>query len=395
MIPRLKPYFGLKEARAVFEQDKGSVEKFEERFAKITKADYALSFAYGRSALYAALKALATKNSEILMPAYSCIVVPNAIVVSGNYPKFIDLDSEFNTSANLLSKKVTNQTKAVIPTNMFGYSLDYDELKRLNKKKPIVIQDNALALGAKSKNKETANQSDLSFYSLTWSKHLSTIEGGVLTTNNKKYYEKIKSFRARNFRKPSFKGNASNSSIVLLSNLIFNKDMFTFIRFLERNKIINPYSKYYSESKITLPDNFNELFSALQARIGLIQLKKAPGIIEKRSRLARRYNKKLQEVKSKIRLPKIVNGATYSHYCIKVGQRDKFIREMESKGVNLGKLFDYSLPYMKAYTKYKHGECPNSLKLAKEIVNLPLYPSLTKKEQDFVIEKTIEVINNL
>src|SRR5512138_2304565 len=92
MIPRLKPFLGKEEFLAALRPAKDAVANFEQAFAEKFEARYALAFSYGRSALWAFFKALELEKAEIIMPAYTCVVVAHAAVLSGNIPRFVDID---------------------------------------------------------------------------------------------------------------------------------------------------------------------------------------------------------------------------------------------------------------------------------------------------------------
>jgi len=121
MIPRLKPYFGIEELRSIFKKEENAVEKFEQEFARTFNAKYALSFRYGRSGLYALLKSLNIKNKEIIMPAYTCVVVAHAIVLSGNVPRFVDISlKDYNMNLEMIEKSINKNTGAILATHLFG-----------------------------------------------------------------------------------------------------------------------------------------------------------------------------------------------------------------------------------------------------------------------------------
>ncbi|MDD2696640.1 MAG: DegT/DnrJ/EryC1/StrS family aminotransferase, partial [Candidatus Pacebacteria bacterium] len=144
MIPRLKPYFDFREIKAIFRLEKDAIDKFEKEFARTFKAKYALSFPYGRSAIYALFKCLGIEKSEIIVPAYTCVVVPHAIVLSGNIPRFVDTaPNDFNLNLEEAKKKINEKTKAIITGNIFGYPVDTEKLKEIKsiKKDILVIQD--------------------------------------------------------------------------------------------------------------------------------------------------------------------------------------------------------------------------------------------------------------
>ena len=84
MIPRLKPYLNYKELLASFWRQNNAVSRLEEEFARTIEARYAIAFSYGRSGLWALFKALGIEGAEVMMPAYTCVVVAHAIVLSGN-----------------------------------------------------------------------------------------------------------------------------------------------------------------------------------------------------------------------------------------------------------------------------------------------------------------------
>ena len=116
----------------------------------------------------------------------------------------------------------------------------------------------------------------------------------------------------------------------------------------------------------------------VEARVGIAQLKKYDEIVRRRQENATYYNKKLQDIPD-FDLPPIVGGATYSHYVIRVPDREKIIRAMSTKGVQLGQLIEYSVPHMSAYTHYAETRSyPNSYLCSQHTINIPLYSELQK-----------------
>ena len=145
MIPRIKPYFDHRELAAVFSKDKNAVEDFEKKFAHQFGAKHGVAFLYGRSGLYALLKSLGIKDSEVIMPAYTCVVVANAVVYSGNTPRFVDIGlDDYSMDPDLLERAINDRTKAVIGTSLFGYPYDADRLRDIIKRSGrdiLLIQD--------------------------------------------------------------------------------------------------------------------------------------------------------------------------------------------------------------------------------------------------------------
>lgn len=391
MIPRLKPYFSFKEIKAIFKPEKNAVEKFEKEFAKTFEAKYALSFPYGRSAIYALLSGLGIKNSEILVPAYTCVVVPHAIVLSGNSPRFIDTEpNSFNLDLEEATKKINEKTKAIIPGNIFGYPVNAEKLKEIKtaNKDILIIQDCAHCFGARWQGKLVCNEGDAAIFALNISKYISSIFGGMLTTNNEEIYKKVKDYRDKNFRKPGIRRTIKGFFYILATYPAFNGFLFNLVSqfdYLEGNKLLGKLTRYYKEEKIDLPKDAFELLTSLEAKVGIEQLKKYPAILEKRKFIAKYYDDNLRNTPGLI-LPPIIEGATYSHFVPRIKNRGEVIKRMRNKGIQVGKLIDYSIPHMKAYEKYKDGEFTNSLNLTGEVINLPIYPGLEEKSINFIIK---------
>jgi len=388
MIPRLKPYFNFKEIMAVLKPQGNALEKFENEFAKTFEAKYAISFPYGRSAIYALLECMGIKDSEIIVPAYTCVVVPHAVVLSGNIPRFIDAKEDFNLDMEEVKKKINKRTKAIIPGNIFGYPVNTDELKKI-KKDILVIQDCAHCFGATWNGKLVCNEGDVAFFSLNFSKQLSSVFGGILTTNDKKIYLKLKEYQENNFKNPGIRRFFKALFYFLSTYLVFNKFLYNFTHYfdyLEEKKGLGKITKYYNENKIDFPKDAFEKMSSLEAKIGLEQIKKYPEIAKRRKEIAQLYKDGLKGIPGLI-LPPAVEGATYSHYVPRIKNREKVIKNMKKMGVQLGRLIEYSIPHMRVYQKYRDGEFGNSLQFSKTTINLPIHPSLGDEEIKDIIKK--------
>ena len=186
MIPRFKPYLGKEELLAAITPDKSAVEKFETEFARTFEAKYALAFPYGRSALWALFKAMDIHDAEIIMPAYTCVVVAHAIVLSGNTPRFVDITlHDYNMDLNQVAEAICGKTQAIIATHLFGYPLDIDQLGEIVREaehrfghKIWVIQDCAHSFGAQWKGKQVCGAGDAALFGLNISKMITSIFGG-------------------------------------------------------------------------------------------------------------------------------------------------------------------------------------------------------------------------
>ena len=135
--------------------------------------------------------------------------------------------------------------------------------------------------------------------------------------------------------------------------------------------------------------------SKTEAKLGLSQINKLRGIVDKRKKIAEFYNKELQHLSNKIAIPPIVDGASYSKYTIRVDNRNEFIKNMYKLGVEVTAVFRYSLPHMPEFSKYADESFENCSKASTSIVNLPNCPHLldNKEKLSYVVnavEKCLE-----
>ena len=138
------------------------------------------------------------------------------------------------------------------------------------------------------------------------------------------------------------------------------------------------------------PDAFENMIAA-EAAVGLVQLEKYDAIIRRRQEIAAQYHKKLNIPKEWV-LPPQVEGATYSHYVIRVPQREQTIQKLARKGIQAGRVIEYSVPHLKSYKFYKNGnEFPNAELCSHSMINLPIYPSL----RDEQVARIIHCVNTL
>jgi perosamine synthetase len=389
MIPRLKPYFDSRELAAIFSKNRNAVPDFEEKFAAKFKAKHAVAFLYGRSGLYALLKCLGLKNSEVIVPAYTCVVVANAVVYSGNTPKFVDVSLDnYNMDLASLEKAINDKTRAIVATSLFGYPYDIDRLKDIIKRSGrdiLLIQDCAQSFGVKYKGGLLCNMGDAGLFAFSITKQLSSIYGGMITTNRDDIYEKLKKYRDENFTEPSSAENSKMLSLFLTAYVAFFEPFYGFVNFLERRTtVVDPISKYYREDVIDMPEDFLSKLPRLNAEIGSIQLDKYDDIEGKRLTTAKFYHDALKGLKG-ITPPLLIEGATYSYCVAMVSNRDGLIEYMRKKGIQIGINIEYSIPHMKAYEKYKLGDYPNSYACSRNIINLPSHPSLSGSDLSKIV----------
>jgi perosamine synthetase len=393
MIPRFKPFLGLKEILTLMlPAAEGSIKLFEMEFAKKMNQKYGIAFPYGRTALIALLETLELKNTQVICPAYTCVVVAHAIVKSGNIPVFADSsEKDFNMDMDHVESLINENTSVIIATSIFGYPVDLDRLDDIKKKYPHIkiLQDCAHSFSAKWKGRAVNTAGDAAFFGLNASKIITTIFGGIVTTDDENYRQKLILYRDKHIRPASF-GKGIYQRVYLFAFYFAFKDFFyTFVNWLERKGALSALSSYYEEGIIDMPSDYLEMMTPIGAKIGLIQIKKYDHIVAVRINTAHEYSKKLNGIPGLI-LPPLIEGATYSHYVPRLADKwtvkDKCIKD----GVQLGWLIEYSIPEMKAYLNYpQKSKCEVASKLKNETINLPLNTKKTEKIVQTLIKNHI------
>jgi len=326
------------------------------------------------------------------------VVVPHAVVLSGNIPRFVDITlRDYTMDLDMLEETITPKTGVIIPTHVFGYPMDTDRVKEIISKadqKILVIQDCAHSFGATFKGKYVCNEGDAAIYGLGISKYISSIFGGMLTTNDYDIYERVKHYRDEHFTKPSLMKQLRKLLYLTAVYVAFNNTFYGFVNFLEENTpLLNRFTKYYREAHIDFPSDFSVNLGELEARVGEVQLEKYSRIRQRRQEIAEYYDKQLQGIEG-LELPPIVEGATYSHYVPRVENRQEVMHRMRREGIQLGQLIEYSIPHMEAYRKYEDGEFPNSYRSSQTTINLPIYPGLREHDLVRIVEKIRHVLSH-
>ncbi len=265
-IPVNEPYISNKDAKSVYNTVKSGwvsssgkeIIKFENKFAKIIGKKYATSVSNGTAALEIALKALGIKkNDEVIIPNFTIISNALAVTKLNAKPVFIDCNIyNWNMDIEQLKKKITKKTKAIIATHIYNFPLEIDKIKKICKEKKIyIIEDSAEVIGLKYKNKMCGSYGDISTFSFYANKHITTGEGGMILTNDKKIIKNCRS----------------------LKNLCFG----------------NGQNRYKHEDI-----GWNYRFTNIQASLGLSQLSRLNEIVKKKIFVGRTYFKYLKDNKN-------------------------------------------------------------------------------------------------
>jgi dTDP-4-amino-4,6-dideoxygalactose transaminase len=376
MIPRFKPALGAKELLSVLRPSQADeVTQFERQFAALMGQKHAVAFAYGRSGLILLLHALGLKNKEIICPAYTCVVVAHAIVYSGNVPVFIDCAyGEFNMDLDLAEKSISKNTGAIIATSLFGYPVNLDQIQYLRKAYPhiYIIQDCAHSFCAEWKSKPVQHEGDAALFGLNISKMMTSIFGGMVTTNNDAVCNQLRQLRSE-FLKSANWGKCLRRVVYLIMAFnAFNPVSYAMISRLENSGLLNYFAKYYHEDKIDMPWDYCDQMSVVEAKVGKENIKRLPEILLKRKAAAEYYFENLADCKG-IVLPPKVDGATYSHFTMMVKDKNRWLNRGLKKGIQIGWIIDYSIPELKAYGACPPHKFPLSAKYSRSCINLPVW----------------------
>ncbi len=170
--------------------------KYKKALASILKCSEHNVFLYwkGRVALYAILKSLdLSEGDEVILPAFTCVVVPNAIIYAGLKPVYVDISPKtLNMDISLVKDAITDKTKVILCQNTFGLSSNIEEIILIAKKfNLITIEDCTHGFGGTYKGKPNGSFCDAAFFSSQWNKPFSTGIGGFLLVNNEKILTKV------------------------------------------------------------------------------------------------------------------------------------------------------------------------------------------------------------
>jgi len=392
MIPFYRPYYDHLELVAALRPGPAR-RKFESAMAARAGARYGITFAYGHVGLIAAFKALGLTQAEVILPAYTCIVMARAVVASGNRPVFVDVDpADYNMDVGALKRALTPRTRAVVATHMYGYLTDVDAIRAtVDDERIIIVEDSALSMHPLS-SEGGGLRGDLGLFSFGAGKPISTFKGGALVTDSSDLYEKIRAYRDKEMNRPLFKTRAKRWVWLLASYLVFRGWIYGLWhrRRAQLTGDVGPESNLppgYTPGDITMA------YPDFQARVGLVQLRKLDSMLAQRRDLAELYDRELRDVPGLSPAP-IIPGATYSHYTLRVPRRDEinFPLRMLAQGVAVDQTYDYALPLLKPYRPYARGEYPRAEQAAREVVNLPIYPGLSTASARYVTECTRRVL---
>ena len=394
-VPRLRPSFSLADLfQAAIKCDSESESLFERSFAEKFSFPYGLFFPYGRSALFSLLGAMEWKDAEIVMPAYTCVVMPHAVHLSGNKVRFVDCPSHhFNVSPEDFSSVLSSATKMVIPTPLFGYPLegkDYKETLCQASSQAFVLHDAAQSYRNTNPDEKHLAQADGAIFSLGVGKLLCSLYGGMLLLRDKNVFQAVKEFRDHHFSLPAKIKSFKKWAYGLAVWSAFRNPLLNVSDFLEKKtNLLYRFTSYCDgQQGPTLPSDVEERATALEAQLGRIQLTKFNDILKRRKDIAFFYEQSL--AKAGIPFFDSNESTTYSQFPLVVECREQMVQELFEMEIQVGSLVDYSCTELPGYESHK-GTCPNASWFANRMINLPIWDGISR----FQAEKTIQALQRL
>lgn len=393
MIPRFKPNLDLKELKEVLHwSSMNDVKDFEERFAEFTGQRRALAFPYGRTGLLLMLRAFNFQDKEIICPAYTCVVVAHAITLSGNTPVFVDSSPEdFNMNLDLVERAITPRTAAIIPTSLFGTPVDLEKLNYLRNRYPHlkILQDCCHSFLAARDSRFVHREGDAALFALNFSKLITSIFGGMVTSDDQDFMTKLEKIRNETLSAPSWQKSLRRSLYFAAGQIAFTNLGYRLTSTLINLGLLDTFVRYYDESLIDLPADHLIGMSNVEARVGLQQLSKYQQIISARRLRAVRWRKILEnEAGCDLFIPKHVEGSTYSHFPVRTEKKDELRRIWRTRGYELGEVIEYSIPNLKAYRSgLSHDSFPISRQLSLQMVNFPVHEGVSLEALDSLLKR--------
>jgi len=364
------------------------IAEFEENFAKYVGSKYAVAVSNGTAALHlCALSLDVNPGDKVITTPITFAASANCIRYCGGEVVFADIDPEtylldINAVKKLLESSPKGTYKGIIPVDFAGRAVNLKEFKDLAKEHDLwIIEDSCHAPGGffESNNEKefcgNGKYADLAIFSFHPVKHIASGEGGMITTNDEKLYNKLLQLRTHGITKDqdSFKNSLS------------------FARGENSSNDSSEYPGWYMEMQDL---GFNYRITDFQAALGSSQLKRADEGLNNRREIAKKYFEAFKDASFARSQSGIIEGHAYHLYILEVDNRLALYNYLREHKIfaQIHYIPCHLMPYYRGLG-WKEGDLPNAEEYYKGCISLPMFPTLTETEQDFVISKVKEFYN--
>ena len=373
-IPFGKPMIGDAERAAMADVLQGTIlthgpqcAEFEASFANYIGVKHAITTSNCTTAIHLGLIACGVGvGDEVIVPAMTHVATAHAVEHCGAVPVFVDVDVETGCiDPKLIEVKITQKTKAIIVVHFIGLPCDMESVNAVAEQYNIpVIEDSATALGATHSNQPAGSLGKLGCFSFYPTKHITSLEGGMLTTDDDDIATQVRSQRAFGYDKGL--GERQIAGVYDIKSLGWNYRM-----------------------------------SEGHAAVGHVQLKKLPEFLKKRQKNAERLVKELNKIDSLSAIPLTHKKSQSSWYCVNIivskklnRSRNELVGILNAEGIGTSVHYPVALPLSKYYSqKYPvtEGEFLQAQHLAANTISLPCGPHVSEDDTAAIIEKIFEI----
>lgn len=377
-IPYGKQFISDEDIRAVVETLQGDfltqgpkIQQFEESFAAYTGAKYAVAVSNGTAALHLAAMAMGVnEQSKVITTPITFAASANCVAYCGGEIAFADIEPDsalldINSVRALLQASPKGTYAGIIPVDFAGKAVNLEALRKLADEYGLwIIEDACHAPGGYFTDSSGQQQlcgngkyADAAIFSFHPVKHIACGEGGMITTNSREIYDKLILLRTH--------GITKNEAL------------------LHEN-----HGGWYYEM---LELGYNYRLTDFQAALGLSQLKRADSNLALRRQIAQRYDAAFEGTGVNNEVARYDEGHAYHLYVIKVPNRKELYEQLKREEIfaQVHYIPVHMLPYYQQ-KGFKKGDFPAAERYYEQCLSLPMYPTLTKEEQDFVIKAVLE-----
>ncbi|MEA3344310.1 MAG: DegT/DnrJ/EryC1/StrS family aminotransferase [Patescibacteria group bacterium] len=385
-----------------------AIKELENKFKEYFNTEYAFSFNSGRSSLIAILDALEIKENDVIfIQAFTCNAAVNPILQKKAKPIFVDIDETLNLDPKNLEQKIISERnkgktlKAIMVQHTFGHPAQVDKIIEIAQKNNLIlIEDCAHSLGAKYKGKLCGTFGDISFFSFGRDKIISSVFGGITTTNNTNFAKKLAEFQQK-IKHPSSYWILQQLMHPILMNCFilpcYSISGKYFLFLFQKIKILSK-AVYWKEKRGEMPIYFPKQMPNVLAILALNQFKKLNRLNEHRRKISKFYEKNLKELgkfnlifKSEQEDREVI----FMKYPVLIKDSDYVIEQAKNENIMLDDGWRKSTivppDTKREKMEYIEMSCPKAERVAQNILNLPTHINISIKDA----QKIVSFINNL